>query len=124
MKRNAPTILNTAFNGIGADLEYDPSNTVMFWDSRSHSLEDQARGPILSQEEMRGENYAEDEIFDVIATRLSEIPEYVTMFDAAFGDETIDETRILQALGAFTLHPSPFTLHPSQCSKPGTVSTT
>ena len=81
IKRNAPTILNTAFNGITTAGEYDPLNTVMFWDNRSKSLEAQSLEPIKSMEEMRGNVYTEDDAISVVSARLAAIPEYVTMFN-------------------------------------------
>ena len=101
VKRNAQTILNTAFNGMKADGSYDPQNTFMFWDNRSHSLEDQALQPILSQVEMRSYLYHEDEIINVVSERLVNIPEYVTLFKNAFGDTIINGEKIAKALAAF-----------------------
>lgn len=34
VKRNSQTILNTAFNGIDLEGEYDPATAPMFWDDR------------------------------------------------------------------------------------------
>lgn len=99
--RNAPTILNTAFNGITSQGEYDPLNTSMFWDNRGVSLEDQAIGPIHSKEEMRGENFTEAEILNVVITRLENNAEYVDLFTQAFGDGTIDGPRIAKAIATF-----------------------
>lgn len=101
VKRNAPTIINTAFNGIDSNLFYDPSNTVMFWDNRSHSLEDQALGPIRSEEEMRGVDIPEDQIVTIVATRLQAIQEYQDLFTSAFGDNTINGDRIAKAIASF-----------------------
>lgn len=101
VKRNSPTIINTAFNGISASGFYDPKNTVMFWDNRSESLEAQALGPILSKEEMRGDVYSEDDALMIVSQRLSEIPEYQTMFTDAFGDTAINSDRIAKAIAAF-----------------------
>lgn len=99
--RNAPTILNTAFNGINSLNEYDPLNTSMFWDNRGVSLEDQALGPIHSEEEMRGKDYTEAEILGVVITRLENNAEYVDLFTQAFGDGTIDGPRIAKAIATF-----------------------
>lgn len=99
--RNAPTILNTAFNGINADGQYDPENTSMFWDNRATSLEEQALGPIHSKEEMRGENYTDAEILSVVIQRLENNAAYVDLFNQAFGDNTIDSPRIAQAIASF-----------------------
>ncbi len=102
VKRNAPTILNTAFNGIGVTGTYDPLNTVMFWDNRSISLEEQSLGPILSMEEMRGDVYTEENAVAIVSERLSDIPVYVTMFNAAFGTNTIiNGDKISKAIAAF-----------------------
>ncbi len=102
IKRNAPTIINTAFNGINAHGIYEPSNTVMFWDNRSNSLETQAIEPILSMGEMRGNIIQPNEIYAVISQRLADIPEYVTLFDQVFGANTvINEDKIGKAIAAF-----------------------
>lgn len=102
VKRNAPTILNTAFNGIDESYLYDPTNTVMFWDNRSKSLEEQSLEPIKSMEEMRGNVYTADEAIAVVSSRLSEIPEYVTLFNNVFGEGTvIDDDKIGKAIAAF-----------------------
>ncbi|MCA9586737.1 MAG: cytochrome-c peroxidase, partial [Myxococcales bacterium] len=50
--RNAMTILDAAFNGTVTGAACDPTTAPMFWDSRVASLEEQARGPILSAGEM------------------------------------------------------------------------
>ena len=101
IKRNAQTIINTAFNGINENGEYDPLNTVMFWDNRSVSLDEQALEPIMSAEEMRGEFMTEDTIVDEISARLNDIDEYRQLFEAAFGNSDINGTRIGQAIAAF-----------------------
>lgn len=101
IKRNAPTIINTAYNGIDEDGEYDPLNTVMFWDNRSSSLEDQALEPIKSEAEMRGDFFAEDDIIAEVSQRLANNSEYVMLFTNAFGDGLINGERIAMALAAF-----------------------
>ncbi|WP_298427286.1 cytochrome c peroxidase [uncultured Kordia sp.] len=102
VKRNAPTILNTAFNGIDEGYLYDPANTVMFWDNRSKSLEEQSLEPIKSMEEMRGNVYTADVAIAVVSSRLNAIPEYVTMFNNVFGEGTvIDGDKIGKAIAAF-----------------------
>ena len=99
--RNAPTIINTGFNGINVEGDYDPENTSMFWDNRGISLEDQALGPIHSKEEMRGENFTDAEIMNVVVQRLEGNALYVDLFNQAFGSEVIDATRISQAIASF-----------------------
>lgn len=101
IKRNSPTIVNAAFNGINAAGEVDPANTVMFWDNRSESLEAQALEPILSKEEMRGDVYSLEDALVIVSQRLSEIPEYQEMFADAFGDNLINSDRIAKAIAAF-----------------------
>jgi len=102
VKRNAPTILNTAFNGIIEDGSYDPSNTFLFWDNRSISLEEQSLEPIKSMEEMRGGVYTAEDAINVVSARLAAIPEYVSLFNAAFGDATvINGDKISKAMAAF-----------------------
>lgn len=101
VKRNAPTVINTAFNGINAAHEYTPENAPMFWDNRALSLESQAVLPIFSKEEMRGADIAEDELFTVLIARLEAIPQYRTLFQAAFNDSAITQERIAQAIASF-----------------------
>ena len=112
VKRNSPTILNTAFNGLddrrrrrGSDrttASVDPARAPMFWDSRVRSLETQALEPLKALEEMRGTTYAEADAVDVVVERLRAVPEYVTRFEDAFGAGTsIDATRLSQAIAAF-----------------------
>lgn len=100
-RRNAPTVINTAFNGIDIDGRYDPAISPMFWDNRAESLEGQALLPMLSKEEMRGEAIAEDFIIDTIIQRLNAIPEYVTRFEQAFGSNEINQRKILDAIATF-----------------------
>ena len=50
-KRNSPTVLNAAFNGINVYDKYNPAKSPMFWDNRAESLESQALEPIKSFEE-------------------------------------------------------------------------
>lgn len=101
VKRNSMTILNTAFNGIDENGNYDPANTVSFWDNREKSLEDQALKPIHSIEEMRGHAFAEDLTVDSIKARLQAIPEYRNMFRAAFETDIIEGEHIEKAIAAF-----------------------
>ena len=100
-RRNAPTVINTAFNGVDNDGVYSPESAPMFWDNRAESLEGQALLPMLSKEEMRGEAIAEDFIMDTIVQRLNAIPEYLTRFEQAFGSNEINQDRILAAIATF-----------------------
>jgi len=66
IRRGAPTVYNAAYNAR------------QFWDGRAADLEDQARFPITSPIEM-------DERPDELVRKLRAIPEYVRLFDEAFG---------------------------------------
>ncbi len=101
IKRNAPTVLNTAYNGILNSSTYDPLNAVMFWDNRAKSLETQAIQPILNQEEMRGDKIAEKYFMDTLVTRLKNVPQYVKSFEQIFGKNEINEKNIGKAIAAF-----------------------
>lgn len=102
VKRNAPTVLNTAYNSIDTRDKYDPETAAMFWDSRIESLEKQALEPIKAFEEMRGKNYTEDEILNVVVNRLRKIPEYKRLFNEVFEDEEpITVENLGKAIAAF-----------------------
>jgi cytochrome c peroxidase len=102
MKRNSPTILNTAYNGIHGKDDYDPENAPMFWDDRVKSLEKQALEPIKTLEEMKGVHIAKSQILAEVAARLQSIPEYKNLFAEAFGmDAPIDSIHIGMAIASF-----------------------
>jgi len=102
VKRNAHTVINTAFNGIGIDNHYDPEQAPMFWDDRVKSLEGQALEPLKALEEMRGRRYKEDEILDEVVSRLKSINEYQRLFKGAFPDDpVINSVNIGKAIAAF-----------------------
>lgn len=100
-KRNAHTVVNTAFNGITVNGDVDSSNAPMFWDNRAMSLEEQSLLPLLSKEEMRGEDISEGELYNVIINRLIDIPEYRQAFESAFGTDQITTDRIAKAIASF-----------------------
>lgn len=84
--RNAPTVWNSGLR------------SVLFWDGRSPSLEDQAKGPILNPVEMG--TFDADAAVDAV----EKVPGYKKLFRQAFHKTekapiTINE--IAQALGAF-----------------------
>lgn len=81
--RNAPTVWNAAFQ------------SVLFWDGRASSLEEQAKGPILNPVEMGLASAAEAE------RRLAAAAGYRADFAEAFGDETVTFDRIAKAIAAF-----------------------
>jgi cytochrome c peroxidase len=102
VKRNSPTVVNVAFNGIGQDSGYNPAAAPMFWDVRAKSLETQALMPIQTFEEMRGHTYAEDKILETVVARLRAIPQYQTLFAEAFGSgQSITSANLGRAIAAF-----------------------
>jgi parallel beta-helix repeat protein len=85
VRRSAPTIWNAAFNH------------KQFWDGRANDLEEQARFPITSPDEM---NQNPDEL----VKELKAIPEYVRLFDIAFsgdGGSAVTFNNATSAIAAF-----------------------
>jgi len=83
--RNAPTVYNAA------------GQVAQFWDGRSPSVEDQAKGPILNPIEMA---MADSQ---AVLSRLAKIPGYVAAFRGAFPDEPkpLIYDNVGRAIGAF-----------------------
>ncbi|HSF44995.1 MAG TPA: cytochrome-c peroxidase [Chitinophagaceae bacterium] len=101
-KRNSQSVLNTGFNGIDENGNYDPNMAPMFWDLRAKGLEAQSLHPIRQLEEMRGRHVREDKVLDVVITRLKAIPEYRARFRKAFGDSgEINEANLAKAIACF-----------------------
>ncbi len=62
----------------------------------------QALEPIKALEELRGTAYPEDAALDTVVARLEEIPEYVVLFERAFGTPaSVTAPRIGEAIAAF-----------------------
>jgi cytochrome c peroxidase len=120
VKRNSPTILNVAFNGIeendggrgqGDDdfaplptsvSSADAARAPMFWDRRIRSLEEQALIPLTVREEMRGDAYDEEVAVDSVIARLRKIPGYVALFEDLYGEgNTIQPEQVAEAIVAF-----------------------
>ena len=116
VKRNSPTVLNTAYNGVGrgrgrrrgtapgdATLgAADPARAPMLWDSRVRSLEAQALEPLKAREEMRGDAFTEATAVEGVVARLRSNQEYVALFGSVFGDAAaIDAQQLGQAIAAF-----------------------
>lgn len=102
VRRNAPTVINTAFNGMNKDGDFDPDEAPMFWDNRLRSLELQALGPLKSFEEMRGHAFGEAVALDSIVERLRQNAQYRSLFAAAFGNNNaINASNIGAAIAAF-----------------------
>ncbi len=81
--RSAPTVWNAAYQ------------SVMFWDGRAASLEEQALGPITNPVEM-GMDHLESAV-----QRLRSIPEYEQLFTEAFGTQGITPQTIAKAIASF-----------------------
>ncbi|NTS40658.1 c-type cytochrome [Flavisolibacter sp. BT320] len=81
-KRNSPTLLNVWFY------------KNLFWDGRSHSLEDQAFSPINSEIEMHSS------MPDALRT-LRRIEGYPALFQKAFGSPEISPETLTEALATF-----------------------
>jgi hypothetical protein len=83
--RNAPTVINTAFN------------ETQFWDDRSPDLEDQAQHPFINPVEMGLANH------DPILAIVRSDPDYANAFKAVFDVEQSDITmdHVTRAIAAF-----------------------
>ncbi len=83
--RNSPTVYNSALH------------FKQFWDGRSDTLEDQAKGPPLNPIEMAMADEA------AVEKVLNSIPEYVALFEKAFPEEKKPVTfhNMAMAIGVF-----------------------
>ena len=80
---NSPTVYNAVF--------FDSQ----FWDGRSHSLEDQAQGPMQAEPEMASPQ-------ELVVKRINSIPEYVSAFKNAYDKNvSIDFKTITATIGLF-----------------------
>lgn len=80
--RNAPPILNAAYN------------KAQFWDGRAASLEAQASGPMMNALEMAHTPKG-------VERRLAEDPELRPLFNAAFGPGPVTLAQVTYALAAY-----------------------
>lgn len=80
--RASPTIINSAFN------------TIMMWDGRKKSLEDQAMGPMEATVEM---NMDTGKLFKW----LNETAGYRKLFESAYPNEGINAATVSKAIAAF-----------------------
>jgi cytochrome c peroxidase len=81
-RRNAPTILNAAFNSL------------QFWDGRAASLEAQSLEPVSNPVEMA-------HTLEGVERRLSDDPTYKSRFEKAFGPGKVTREKIGMAIAAF-----------------------
>lgn len=79
---NSPTVFNTAFS------------KNFFWDGRSKSLQDQAKGPLQAPFEMSMTP-------SLAEKRLSENNEYVHLFETIYGKDAITFENIVNAIAAY-----------------------
>lgn len=96
IRRNTPTILNAAFNGLEVAKKHDPAQAPMFWDNRVFGLEKQVLAPIRAREEMRGDACTEAEAAAGMIARLKAIPEYQRLFE-----QDISVEKVTQAIAAY-----------------------
>ncbi len=82
LARNSPGLWNVAYNSI------------LFWDGREDSLEDQSLVPLMHRDEMGAADEA------TLVAELNEIAEYRLLFDAAFEDG-LTLQNVQRALAAF-----------------------
>lgn len=71
----------------------------MFWDKRADSLEEQATEPIKNPVEMGWDDAAGG--INALITRMQGLEYYPALFEFAFGNATITEARMQQALAQF-----------------------
>ncbi|CCH53717.1 cytochrome c peroxidase [Fibrisoma limi BUZ 3] len=101
-KRNTPTLLNVAFNGMNAHGQYNPATAPMFYDLRTQSLEAQSLLPIAAFEEMRGHVFTEANAIDSVLARLRAIATYRESFRTVFGgNNAITAQNLGKAIAAF-----------------------
>lgn len=72
-----------------------------FWDERAGSLEEQTTMPIKDHNEMGFSGENGDQSFNDLVSKLSTVSYYPELFEFAFGNETITEERIQNALAQF-----------------------
>ena len=95
---NSPTIINQGWTSADPfRLEFpfqSGEHFSIFWDGRADSLENQARVPVESPNEMNLP-------WDQAEAKVQNDPVYPGMFRAAFGDSTVTQDRIVMAIAQF-----------------------
>lgn len=86
--RHSPTVINTAYA------------TLLFWDGRASSLEEQCKGPLANTKEMTTTPNPH-EAHEQCAERIKEIPGYRALFKKAFGSDQINIDGIAKAIATF-----------------------
>ena len=100
-QRNSPTILNTAFNGIDSEGNFDPKNSPQFYDNRAHSLEQQCMDPLLNPDEMKGKGFSAEVYIELLEQEVTSIKAYRGLFYKAFADSTATIDRITKAIATY-----------------------
>jgi cytochrome c peroxidase len=80
--RHAPTVINSAYNAF------------QFWDGRSPSLEDQAKGPMTNPVEMAHS-------LDGVVKRLQADSKYRELFKKAWGTDQIEIEMVAKSIASF-----------------------
>jgi len=99
--RNAPTVLNSAFNGIDSEGNMDPKKSPQFYDNRALSLEAQCLGPLLSPDEMKGPDLHAEAYIELLEEKVTGIKAYRALFFTAFSDSTATLDRITKAIATY-----------------------
>lgn len=86
--RHAPTIINSAYNGL------------QFWDGRASTLEDQAEGPLANPNEM-ALSQDPQEAHKVCVANLRKIAGYRALFKKVFGTDAFTIKQVSMAIAAF-----------------------
>ncbi len=89
--RHAMRLINSRFG----------TETNFFWDERASTLEQQTTMPIQDHVEMGFSGQNGDPNIDDLIEKLSTQDYYKTLFEAAFGDPAITETRMQYAMAQF-----------------------
>jgi len=102
VRRNSPSVLNAAFNGLAVTGHYEPATAPMFWDTRVRSLETQALEPLKALDEMRGDVQGGDAAVAAAVRRVAAIAEYRDLFAGAFGARApVTATNMSRAIASF-----------------------
>ncbi|MEZ4879767.1 MAG: cytochrome-c peroxidase [Chitinophagales bacterium] len=89
--RHSMRIVNASF---GADFHF-------FWDERAFSAENQATFPTKSHNEMGFSGVNGDPSFNDLLVKLAQLPYYKILFKMVYGDTTVTEPRMQNALAQF-----------------------
>lgn len=100
LTRNAPSLLNVAFNGWVNGVHPPPQDAPMFWDNRVHGLEAQAAAPIEATDEMAESRDRHAGGLDGVVERLGEIPAYEDRFTEAY-EGGLTKENVTRALAVF-----------------------